>query len=155
MTLRPLVACALLLLPLACAPKRIPGTEIRDDEETRAILNVMELYRRALEARDAKAIQGLVDRNFRDNAGTETPEDDLTYESLMRELPARLAKFEDVKLEFTVKRIEVEGATAQAVYFWNARYRMPKLNNKPQLDSELEVMVFQRTGEGWKILSGI
>jgi hypothetical protein len=155
MTLRPLVACALLLLPLACAPKRIPGTEIRDNAETRAILNVMESYRRALEARDAGAIQGLVDKNFRDNAGTETPEDDLTYDSLMRELPGRLAKFEDVKLDFTIKRIDVQGATAQAVYFWNARYRMPKLNNKPQLDSELEVMVFSRTGEGWKILSGI
>ena len=155
MTFRPLVACALLLLPLACAPKRIPGTEIRDNADTRAILQVMERYRLALEARDAAAIQGLVDKNFRDNAGTETPDDDLSYDSLMRELPARLAKLDDVKLEFTVKRIEVAGATAQAVYFWNARYRMPKLNNKPQLDSELEVMVFNRTGEGWKILSGI
>jgi ketosteroid isomerase-like protein len=155
MTLRPLVACALLLLPLACAPKRIPGTEIRDTAETRAILDVMESYRRALEARDAAAIQALVHRDFRDNAGTDTPDDDLTYESLMQELPARLAKFSDVKLEFTIKRIDEKGDTAQAVYFWNARYRMPKLNNKPQLDSELEVMVFKRTGEGWKILSGI
>ena len=155
MTFRPLVACALLLLPLGCAPKTLPGTEIRDNADTRAILNVMESYRRALEARDAAAIQALVDRNFSDNAGTEMPEDDLTYASLMKELPARLAKFQDVKLEFTIKRIEIEGATAQAVYYWNARYRMPKLNSKPQLDSELEVMVFNRTGEGWKILSGI
>jgi SnoaL-like domain len=155
MTFRPLVALALLLLPAACTPKRIPGTDIRDTEETRAILGVMENYRRALEARDAAAIQGMVDRNFRDNAGTVEPEDDLTYDSLMRELPSRLAKFDDVKLEFTVKRIDVQGATAQAVYLWNARYRMPRVNNKPQLDSELEVMVLNRTGEGWKILSGI
>jgi ketosteroid isomerase-like protein len=156
MTLRPLLACTLLLLPLAaCAPRRIPGTEIRDTDETRAILGVMENYRRALEARDAAAIQAMVDPGFRDNAGTEDPSDDLTYDSLMRELPARLKKFDDVHLEFTVKRIDVEGAKAQAVYLWNARYRMPHLNNKPQQDSELEVMVFNRTGNGWKILSGI
>jgi ketosteroid isomerase-like protein len=154
MTLRPL-ALALLLLPVACAAKRIPGTDIQDTEDTRAILGVMENYRRALEARDAAAIQAMVDRNFRDNAGTVEPEDDLTYESLMRELPARLAKFDDVKLEFNVKRIDVQGATAQAVYLWNARYRMPRINNKPQLESELEVMVFNRAGDGWKIVSGI
>jgi ketosteroid isomerase-like protein len=154
MTFRPL-ALALLLLPVACAAKRIPGTDIQDTEDTRAILGVMENYRRALEARDAAAIQAMVDRNFRDNAGTVEPEDDLTYESLMRELPARLAKFDDVKLEFNVKRIDVQGATAQAVYLWNARYRMPRINNKPQLESELEVMVFNRAGDGWKIVSGI
>jgi ketosteroid isomerase-like protein len=156
MTFRPLIAAALLLLPAAgCAPRRIPGTEIRDTQETRAILAVMESYRRALEARDAAAIQGLVDRGFRDNAGTPDPEDDLTYDSLMKELPGRLAKLSDVRLDFTIKRIEVTGATAQAVYFWNARYRMPKLNSKPQLDSELEVMQFNRAGDGWKIVSGI
>lgn len=156
MTFRSLIPCALLLLPaVACAPKRIPGTEIRDTEETRSILRVMESYRRALEARDAAAIQGLVDRDFRDNAGTPEPDDDLTYDSLMKELPARLAKLSDVRLDFTIKRIEVRGATAQAVYFWNARYRMPKLNSKPLLDSELEVMEFNRAGDGWKIVSGI
>jgi ketosteroid isomerase-like protein len=156
MTFRPLIAAALLLLPAAgCTPRRIPGTEIRDTQETRAILAVMESYRRALEARDAAAIQGLVDRGFRDNAGTPDPEDDLTYDSLMKELPGRLAKLSDVRLDFTIKRIEVTGATAQAVYFWNARYRMPKLNSKPQLDSELEVMEFNRAGDGWKIVSGI
>ena len=71
-----------LLLTAACASKRIPGTELEDTDDTRAILAVMERYRSALEAKDAKAIQGLVSEAFREDGGTETPDDDLTYANL-------------------------------------------------------------------------
>ncbi|MFY0530079.1 hypothetical protein ACN28I_45245 [Archangium gephyra] len=89
MNVRPLLVCALLVFA-ACTPRNIPGTQIPDTEDTRAVLNVMEQYRAAVEARDAKAIQGLVSKSFRDNSGTEDPADDLTYQNLTQELPGPL-----------------------------------------------------------------
>ena len=68
MNVRPLLVCALVVFA-ACTPRNIPGTQIPDTEDARAILNLMERYRSAIEARDAKAVQQLVSKSFRDNVG--------------------------------------------------------------------------------------
>ncbi|RKH58534.1 nuclear transport factor 2 family protein [Corallococcus llansteffanensis] len=148
--------CAVFLLA-ACAPKRIPGTELQDTDDTRAILGVMERYRAALEARDAKAIQALVSPKFRDDGGTEDVSDDLTAENLGAHMQALFQKVQNPKVEINVRRVEIgEGEeVAAAIYYWNASWRMPGLNARPQQDSELEQMVFQKVDNEWKILSGI
>ena len=56
LTLAGLAALALL----ACGAKRIPGTEIRDTPETRAVVAAIEAYRQAAEKRDAEAVMALV-----------------------------------------------------------------------------------------------
>jgi ketosteroid isomerase-like protein len=156
MNLRPLLACSLLLLASACASRRIPGTEIPDTPDSRAIINVMERYRSALEARDAKAIQALVASDFRENAGTDTLEDDLTYENLPRHLTHLFERVESPRVELNVRRVDVrEDDTATAIYYWNANWRMPGLDSRPQSDSELEQMVFRKEDGQWKIVSGI
>ncbi|RKG98139.1 nuclear transport factor 2 family protein [Corallococcus sp. CA053C] len=148
--------CAVLLLA-ACAPKRIPGTELQDTDDTRAILGVMERYRAALEARDAKAIQSLVSPKFRDDGGTEDVSDDLTAENLGAHMQALFQRVQTPKVEINVRRVEVrdDEEVAFAIYYWNASWRMPGLNARPQQDSELEQMVFQKVDKEWKILSGI
>lgn len=151
-----LALCAVFFLA-ACAPKRIPGTELEDTGETRAILSVMEKYRAALEARDAKAIQAMVSPKFRDDAGTpDDPADDLTADNLQAHLQALFQKLQNPKVDFNVRRVEFrEDDVALAIYYWNASWRMPGLNARPQSDSELEQMVFQKVDGEWKILSGI
>ncbi|MFP2902397.1 nuclear transport factor 2 family protein [Corallococcus sp. 4LFB] len=151
-----LALCAVFLLA-ACAPKRIPGTELEDTDDTRAILSVMERYRAALEARDAKAIQALVSPKFRDDGGTEDTVDDLTADNLGPHLQALFQKLQNPKVDFNIRRVEVreEDDIALAIYYWNASWRMPGLNARPQQDSELEQMVFQKVDGEWKILSGI
>jgi hypothetical protein len=153
--LRLLLVAGTLVLAAACATKRIPGTDIEDNSSTRAILGVMERYRAALEARDAAAIQGLMSPTFVDDAGTQAPDDDLTYATVPRELPARLAKLEDVKLDLSVRRIVVKDDRAAAIYYWNASFRTPRLTNRQHRESELEQMLLQREDGVWKIVSGI
>ncbi|MBU8894928.1 DUF4440 domain-containing protein [Corallococcus sp. H22C18031201] len=151
-----LVVCCLSLLA-ACAPKRIPGTNISDTSETRAILQEMERYRAALEALDAKAIVALVSPKFHDDAGTEDPEDDLTYANLQPHLQALFQKIKDPKVEMNVRRVEFNdaGDVAAAVYYWKASWRLPGLTPRADQDSELKQMVFQRVDGQWKIVSGI
>jgi hypothetical protein len=155
MNVRPLLVCA-LLVPAACAPRNIPGTQLPDTQDSRAILDVMERYRSALEARDAKALQGLVSKSFRDNGGTEDPQDDLTYDNLPQALPALFSRMESPRVEMDIRRVDVKpNGSASVIYYWNASWKMPGLLEKAQRDSELEQMVLQKEGGDWKIVSGI
>jgi len=155
MNVRPLLVCALLVFA-ACTPRNIPGTQIPDTEDSRAILDVMERYRAALEARDAKAIQGLVSKSFRDNSGTEDPADDLTYQNLPQELPALFSRIESPKVQMDIRKMDVRrDGVATVIYYWNITWRVPALLDKPQRDSELKQMVLQKEDGQWRILTGI
>ena len=148
---------ALLSLLAACAARRIPGTDIEDNDDTRSILQVMEQYRAAVEARDADGVLRLVSPSFKDDGGTSRAEDRMNYGDLQKKLPVELAKLDDVKLDISVRKIEILSATntASAVYTYNLSFRMPRLNNKPQSESEIKKMWFKRDGKQWKIFSGI
>lgn len=147
----PLLAAPLLGL-IACGPHRIPGTDLEDSGDTRAIIEVMQQYNNALVGKDAAAIMQLVDPSFRDTGGTLTPEDDLDYAKLQTVLPQRLARLNDIALKMDIKTIDVKGDTASAVYTWVSSF---KLANRSFTESDIKRMDFKRTASGWKILSGI
>jgi hypothetical protein len=135
-----------------CGPHRIPGTDLEDTGDTRAIIDTITKYNAALEARDANAILALVDPEFRDNAGTLTPEDDIDIQRLRTLLPQRLAKLQDVAVRIEIKSIDVKGDRATAVYTWVSQF---KLYNKAMTESDIKKMELRRGPEGWRILSGI
>jgi hypothetical protein len=137
---------------IACGTKRIPGTDLEDSGDTRAIIDVMQKYNTALEARDAPGILQLVDPSFKDTAGTLTPEDDLDYGKLKTVLPQRLSRLQDVAVRIEIKRVEVKDDAASAVYTWVSQF---KLANKPMTESDIKRMDFKRTPDGWKIVSGL
>ncbi|WNG45744.1 nuclear transport factor 2 family protein [Archangium minus] len=155
MNVRPLLVCAFLVLA-ACGPRFIPGTQIVDTEDTRAILQMMENYRTAIEARDAKAIQQLVSKSFRDNAGTEDPADDLTYDTLPQALPPLFARLQSPRVDLEIRQVDVKrNGTATVIYYWNASFQAPGLLDRAQRESELEQMVLQKEDGQWRIVTGI
>ncbi len=152
-----LVACSLLV---GCSAKKIPGTEIDDNDDTRQILAVMEQFRKAMETKDAQTILDLSDESFKDDGGSAGPEDDLDYKQLFTLLPARMSQFADVKLEVSVRKIEIdrELGTARATYTWNSNFKLPTLNPKPQSESDIKQMTFllaDKSKRLWKITSGL
>lgn len=154
------IAVVLLTLLAGCAPKKIPGTEIDDTDDTRTILAVMEEYRKAMETRNAQTILGLADESFNDDGGSATPDDDLSYSELFTVLPARMSKLADVKVEIAVRKIDVnkELGTALATYTYNTSFKLPGLNSKLQNESDIKQMSFNladRSKKVWKITSGI
>jgi hypothetical protein len=158
MPLRTFALCLAVFAIAACAPRKIPGTELDDTTETRAILDVMEKYRSALEARDTNAIIGLADASFKDNGGSANPDDDYDYQDLQTKLPNTLSKLGDVRLEFTVRRIELndEENAARATYTYTQSYTLPGLKAKKQSDTEIKQMVLKRVDKKvWKIVSGV
>ena len=149
---RALLALIALVAFVGCGPHRIPGTDLEDTGDTRAIIDTISKYNSALEARDVNAILALVDPEFRDNAGTLDPSDDIDIERLRTVLPQRLAKLQDVAVRIEIKTIDVKGDHAQAVYTWVSQF---KLNGKARTESDIKRMELRRRADGWKILSGI
>ena len=158
MPLRTIAVCLSVFAITACTPRKIPGTELEDTTETRAILDVMEKYRSALEARDADAIVALADPSFKDNGGSANPDDDYNYQDLQTKLPNTLKRLGDVRLEFTVRRIELneDESAARATYTYTQSYTLPGLHAKKQSDTEIKQMILKKVDKKvWKIVSGV
>lgn len=140
-----------------CAARRIPGTDIEDNADTRAILNLLEKYRVAVEQKDTNTLLGLVSTSFKDNAGTATPDDDLDYQNLQKKLPQRFAKVDDVRLDVNIRKIDLnkDNGTASVIYYYNMSFRMPALSTKLLTESEIKQMLLRREQGQWKIMSGV
>lgn len=148
------------LAALAGCVRKIPGTEIDDNPDSRAILDVMTAYRAAVEHRNAQAIIDLADPAFRDDGGSATPDDDLDYSTLYTSLATRFQRIEDVRLDMNVRRMEFdEAANARVTYTYTLSFKMPTLSGRTQTDTDIKQMVLRRSEEGgkarWRIVSGI
>lgn len=142
----------------ACSPKKIPGTDIDDTEDTQAVLAVVRKYRAAVEARNAEGIFQLCDKSFSDDGGTAVPEDDLEYDNLKAKLIERMAHVTDLKLDLTVRRIEfdTDEKFARVTYSYNVSFKMPGYSSRTQSENDIKQMLLKRIdGQEWKIASGI
>lgn len=148
---------ALALAASGCGARKIPGTEIDDTTDTRAVLDVVNAYRQAVEQRNAQALLALADESFRDDGGSANPEDDLDYRALGTTLPARLDKIRDIRLDVTVRRIEFDddAMRARVTYSYQLSFKMPEYTGRSQTETDIKQMTLRRVEKGWKITSGI
>jgi hypothetical protein len=156
MNARTALLALLAALAAACAPRLIPGTEIRATSENRAVYDVVLKYREALEKRDVAGVLALVSPAYYDTAGTPDPADDLDRARLEASLNQELPKADSVKLDFTLRRIEVSGDEAQAEIFYDAFYRV-KTNTTvvPRRDSDVQRLRLKKIDNQWKFVSGL
>ena len=144
------------LTVLACAPRRIPGTEIRDTPDTRAVVAAIDAYRQAAEKRDAAAVLALASPNYFDTAGTPDPADDVDYELLKKRLTADYKQINALRLQLGVRRIDVEGDKAFAYVFYDEHYRIQtKGGEVAKQANDSHRMQFVREGGHWLFVSGL
>ncbi len=153
----PLVAVLALALT-GCSPKKIPGTDLDDTSDTRAVIEVLQKYRLAFEAKNTEALVKLTDESFRDDGGSSAPDDDLDYGSLRGGIQKRMAKVSELKLDVTVRRIEFDDETkvARVTYSYQLSFKMPDYSSRTQSENDIKQMLLKRVGDQeWKITSGI
>jgi ketosteroid isomerase-like protein len=156
MASRPLAAALAALALAACSSHRIPGTDIRDTADTRAIVDVIDRYRQAAERRDAEAVLALVSPTYYDDAGTADPSDDQDYEQLRRSLPQHFRQLTAIRLGIGVRAIDVQGDRATANVFYDGRYRVATPTGEAaKLASDVTQMRFVREGGAWHIAGGL
>jgi hypothetical protein len=141
--------------------RKIPGTEIDDTTDTRAILDVMTAYRAAVEQRNPQALIDLADPAFRDDGGSSNPDDDLDYATLYTSLANRFQRIEDVRLDMNVRKMEFddESSGARVTYTYTISFKMPSLSGRTQTDTDIKQMYLKRSVDKekarWRIISGI
>lgn len=161
MLLRPPFALALMLvvglLSSGCSNRRIPGTDIEDTDETRAILAVMENFRAAIEAEDTNAVAVLLAPGFKDDGGTLDRADDYDIGNVRTKLQANFDHVKNIRLSVDVKGITLDKPKTHATvtHYWTLRFELSTPGSRPQTDSELKQTVLELVDDEWKIVSGI
>jgi ketosteroid isomerase-like protein len=152
----PLAAPLALLLAAACTPARIPGTDIADTRENRAVYAVVDEYVKAMNKRDADAVLALVAPDYFDDAGTPDPGDDLDRGRLEKVLKQDLGRVETEKLSVSLRRIEVQEAAAFAEIFYDNYYRVQTPAGPiPRRDSDVHRIRLKKIDGKWKIAAGL
>jgi hypothetical protein len=155
MNVRATVLAAALAVS-ACAPRYLPGTEIDDTKDNRAVYELVLRYREALEKRDVNGILALVGPGYYDTAGTTDSGDDLDRARLETALREELPKAENLKVDFTIRRIEVNGDEAQAEIFFDSFYRVKTSTvSVPRRDSDVQRLRLKRIDNQWKFVAGL
>jgi hypothetical protein len=147
---------ALLLLLAACSHDTIPGTQIPDEPKTRAVLDVFGQYKAALEARDANALYGLAAPSYYDPGDQVKGLGPTDYQSLPGKLQHDFDKVGGLKLEVTLKDVQVKGEEARVDYFQVLRYAVTTPSGERwKSESDDARMKLIKVGRDWKIASGL
>jgi hypothetical protein len=151
-----LALLALVLVAAACGPRLLPGTSIKETSDTRGVYDALLAYRTAMEKRDASAVLALVAADYFDNAGTIDPADDVNRAVLEQRLPADLDKLESLKLDLTVRKIEVQSDHAEVEVFYEGFYRVKTPSGLvARRDADVHRMKLSKVDGQWKFTSGL
>jgi hypothetical protein len=148
-----LLAC---LTVAACSHATLPGTNIRDTPQNRAVLDVFARYKQALEARDTTAIFALAAPGYSDSGDPARGIAPTEYGTLQEKLKNDLSRVTGVRLEATIKDLEVKEEQARLDYFQVLRYAVATPSGeKWKSESDDARMRFVRINGEWKIAAGL
>jgi ketosteroid isomerase-like protein len=150
-------ATLFLLLCAACSHNTIPGTQIPDRPENRAILDVVSAYKAAMEARDADALVALAAPSYFDKGDpSRTAAGPLNYGSLRREIPEDFKDVKSVHLDITIKDLQIDGDKAHVDYYGVLRYAIGVSSGEKWFSEADDArMRLVKLNGRWKISSGL
>ena len=145
-----------------CKPDLLPGTNLEDTDENRAVLEFMGKYKLAVESRDAAKVLDLVAPDYFEDMGTVETDDDYGSEKLQRELADNFAKTKEIRLDLIIQKIEPKEDSAivnvDYKYVQRALLDLPA-GEKWVTHSDVNRLVLRRVGEdakdGFLIVSGL
>jgi hypothetical protein len=147
------IAC---LLAAACSHNTLPGTNIPDNPQTRSVLYTFGRYKNALEARDASAILALTAATYSDHGDPARGVPPADYSTVEQKLRTDFAKVTGIRLEATLKDLQVRDTEARLDYFQVLRYAVAVPGGERwKSESDDARMSFVKVQDQWKIASGL
>ncbi len=158
---RPLLTLAASLLVLALLPacsgrqknKRIPN--VRESEE---VIELLERYRHAVEARDVAAILSLTSVDYADTRGTRRSDDDLDRNGLEKKLNIEVEKISALKLnlELLMLTFDKPRTIATIELRYDLRFQL-EMSGGSTWHNEVNVhqMLLRKEESGWRVISGL
>ena len=99
-------------LAVGCGGSLIPNTDVPDSGDNRRVVEFVEEYRHAMEARNVAGILRLVSENYLDDNGTPDSNDDIDFEKLRDELVRWEREVLEVRYEIRYRRVSYRGDNA-------------------------------------------
>jgi hypothetical protein len=130
----------------------IPTTDVPDTAENRAVIELCERYRTALEARDLSALLALASPQYLDDGGTPDPSDDTRHAELESYLEGLFKDVEQVRYEIRYRKIRFEGERVVVGLTYSATFRIAGKFRRSVQDNE---MVLERHDGSYRFLSGM
>jgi len=166
------ITCAFgaLLFVVSCATTAIPGTDIPDTPENRAVLEVFFRYVEAVKAKETDKLLALVSEHYLDHNGTDDASDDVDYEGIKRFIFSdTFNTIKTVNVVFIVKDMlfSEDKQTAKILYYYEVRVKTERrvapletssVNSPAEKwlkESDVNQMVLRKEPGGWKIVSGL
>jgi hypothetical protein len=141
---------------VACSHNTIPGTNVRDEPQNRAVLQVLASYKQAMEARDANALLSLAAPGYFDKGDPTRPTDPHDLEGLRKSVPRDFSGVKALKLDIDVRDLKIDGDRAQVDFFGTMRYAVALPNGEKWFtESDDQRMKFVKVDGDWKISSGM
>ena len=112
------------LLAGGSCEKDIPNTTVPDTPENRAVIDFMEQYRRAVEARDVGALLAMADPRYLDDNGTPTGDDDIDFRALKDKLGRWSDRVTDVRYEIKYRGVSRELDRILVDFRYSASFRV-------------------------------
>jgi hypothetical protein len=146
----------------ACGPRLIRGPQIAKDADiednllNHEILDTVERYRVAMEQRDISKLLEMAGKNYFEQAGTSTTEDDYGYDGLEKVLKERLSKLKTLRMRIVVYSIAIEENHANVDYTYHGRFQVQGVNRATWAQKVWESRLKLEKVDGrWFIISGM
>ena len=164
--LHSIISASLLALALGvgCGPALIDDSsviaedaEITDTPEHRAIIELVDNYRRALEDKDIGTLRRLISSDYYENAGTNhSTMDDYGYDGLNHVFDLYSENVRQLRLSVLVREIELQGDRANVYvdFVYNMLY-VVEGQERWQVDRDLNRLELVREGTDWRVVAGL
>ena len=151
-----LLLSGLACFSAACGASMIPNTDVEDTSENRAVVNFTEEYRKAVEARNVAKLMSLASADYFDDNGTPDAADDVDFKQLRDKLSLWNENLIQARYEIRYRQVQYVQDRVVVDYTYTGSFRVKTPEGERavrRLDDNR--MVLKRTGESFKILSGM
>jgi hypothetical protein len=142
---------------LGCGGSLIPNTDVPDSAENRRIVDFVEQYRLAMEERNPAHILALVSRDYYDDNGTPSTDDDVDYAALQEQLLRLTEDILEVRYEMRYRRVVFRADRVLVDVTYTGRFKTRTAEGerwtRRLADNRLEMVL--DGGGAYRILSGL
>jgi hypothetical protein len=156
-SIRALASLACLWL-CACESTLIPNTRVADTSENREVVEFVERYRQAVEARNVSTLLSMASLNYFDDMGTPAGDDDIDYDGLQVGLNRMREEVIGARYQISYRAVTYLQTDQRVLVdlLYTGWFRVNTADG-PQWKRRLEPhrIVLAREDHGYRIMSGM
>lgn len=156
MKILPIIAILFFTLWGCQSQKTIDSTQIEDTEENRSLIQIANQYNQHINQKNVEKLFELASKEYYDNGGTATTEDDFGYGALKKRLQERFALISEINQKIKVTQIIKNDDRFFITYHYDGRFLINVKGKKRwHTKQDMNQLVLIKSKNGFKIIKGM